>query len=41
VDGVFNQLRDRRDGGLLERNQVRLLTPVGPYDGDLDRGESA
>ena len=41
VDGVFHELRDRRDGGLLEREQVRLVTPVGPYDRDLDRRESA
>ncbi|WP_262176975.1 hypothetical protein [Haloarcula laminariae] len=37
VDGVFHELRDRRDGGLLKREQVRLVTPVGPYDRDLDR----
>lgn len=38
VDGVFQELRDARDGGLLGRDEVRLLTPVGPYDRDLDRG---
>jgi len=29
-------MRDVRDGGLLERDQIRLQTPFGPYDGDLD-----
>lgn len=38
VDGVFHELRDRRDGGLLAREDVRLMTPVGPYDADLDGG---
>lgn len=41
VDGVFDQLRDQRDGGLLGRDEVRLLTPVGPYDAELDGGTSA
>jgi hypothetical protein len=41
VDGVFHELRDRRDGGLLKRDQVRLLTPAGPYDRDLDQEGSA
>jgi hypothetical protein len=36
VDGVFDELRDVRDGGLLERDQIRLLTPFGPYDQDFD-----
>jgi hypothetical protein len=36
VDGVFHELRDRRDGRLLAREEVRLLTPAGPYDADLD-----
>lgn len=37
VDGSFDELRDRRDGRLLAREQVRLLDQVGPYDRDLDR----
>jgi len=36
VDGVFDGSRDVRDGGLLERDQIRLLTPFGPYDQDFD-----
>jgi len=36
VDGVFDEARDVRDGGLLERDQIRLLTPFGPYDQDFD-----
>jgi len=39
VDGSFNQLRDRRSGELFARDDVRLLTPVGPYDSDLDYRE--
>lgn len=39
VDGVFHELRDGRDDQLLEREQVKLVTPVGPYDRDLDRAE--
>lgn len=41
VDGVFQELRDKRDGGLLAREDVQLLTPVGPYDRDLDGRGSA
>lgn len=41
VDGMFHQLRDRKTGTLYERDQVRLLTPVGPYDQDLDRTEGS
>jgi hypothetical protein len=37
ADGVFHELRDRANGELYEREDVRLLTPVGPYDRDLDR----
>jgi len=33
VDPAFDQLHDRRDGRLLDRDEVRLLTPAGPYDG--------
>lgn len=36
MDGVFDELRDRRDSGLLQRADVRLLAPVGPYDRDFD-----
>ena len=36
VDGVFYSLRDRKTGELVERQRVRLVTPVGPYDRDLD-----
>ena len=39
VDGVFQKLRDRREDQLLAREEVRLLTPAGPYDRDLDRRE--
>ena len=39
-DGVFHELHDKRDGGLLAREDVKLMTPVGPYDADLDRGSS-
>lgn len=41
VDGVFHELLDRRDGRLLAREDVRLLTEAGPYDADLDRRGSA
>jgi len=37
VDGVFYELRDRKTGNLLDRSEVRLMTPHGPYDRDLDR----
>lgn len=37
VDGVFYELHDRRDDRLLEREQVRLVTPYGPYDPEIDR----
>ncbi|ELZ30584.1 hypothetical protein C475_00540 [Halosimplex carlsbadense 2-9-1] len=39
VDGVFDELRDKRSGDLLQRDEVLLLTPAGPYDRDLDRRE--
>jgi hypothetical protein len=39
VEPAFDQLQDRRDGRLLDRDEVRLLTPVGPYDRDLDYRE--
>jgi len=41
VDGVFHELRDRREDRLVARENVRLMTPVGPYDRDLDRRGSA
>lgn len=37
VDGVFYGLRDRKTGELVDRKRVRLVTPVGPYDQDLNR----
>jgi len=39
VDGVFNDLLDQKDDDLYARDEVRLLTPVGPYDRDLDYAE--
>ncbi|WP_241966837.1 hypothetical protein [Haloplanus aerogenes] len=36
VDGVFHELRDRKTGECVEREQVRLLVARGPYDRDLD-----
>jgi hypothetical protein len=36
VDGVCHELRDRKSGECYERDEVRLLTPLGPYDRDLD-----
>ncbi|WP_394338934.1 hypothetical protein [Haloplanus aerogenes] len=36
VDGVFHELRDRKTGECVEREQVRLLVACGPYDRDLD-----
>jgi len=41
VDGVFHELRDRKSGHLIERQEVRLLDEVGPFDRDLDRRGSA
>lgn len=41
VDGVFEQLRDRKTGRRYDRSEVRLLTAVGPYDRDLDGRGSA
>lgn len=38
VDGVFYQLLDRKTKKKFERSEVQLLTPVGPYDRDLDEG---
>jgi len=37
IDGVFHQLRDRKTGMLYDRTDVQLLTPLGPYDRDLDQ----
>ena len=39
VDGSFHELRDRKTGELREREHVRLVTPTGPYDRDLDGGD--
>ncbi len=36
VDGVFYELRDQKTGELVDRKRVRLVTPAGPYDRDLD-----
>ncbi|RAW46903.1 hypothetical protein DQW50_00475 [Halorubrum sp. 48-1-W] len=36
VDGVFEELSDRKTGALLARDRVRLVTQAGPYDRDLD-----
>lgn len=40
-DGVFQTLRDRKTGAELPRDRVRLVTPVGPYDRDLDGEEGS
>ncbi|ADQ68468.1 hypothetical protein C499_08592 [Halogeometricum borinquense DSM 11551] len=31
IDPEFQELRDRRDGEPLSRDEVRLMTPAGPY----------
>jgi len=36
VDGSFDELRDQTDGAMYPRDMVRLETPAGPYDRDLD-----
>jgi hypothetical protein len=41
LDGVFHELRDRRTGELIGREDVRLVCETGPYDRDLDRRGSA
>jgi len=41
LDGVFDALLDQTNGELYDREEVRLLTPAGPYDRDLDRKGSA
>jgi protein-arginine kinase activator protein McsA len=40
LDPEFSELRDRKTGELLERDEVRLLTPAGPYQ-DVHREGSA
>jgi len=40
VDGVFHELVDKKTGDEYQRHRVRLLTPTGPYDRDLDRGNA-
>jgi len=40
ADGVFHELLDKKTGAKLERERVRLMTPVGPYDRDLDEEEN-
>jgi hypothetical protein len=37
VDGVFHELHDHKTGENFEREHIRLVTAVGPYDRDLDR----
>ena len=39
ADGSFHELRDQKTGELREREHVRLVTPTGPYDRDLDGGD--
>jgi hypothetical protein len=39
ADGSFHELHDQKTGELCERQHVRLVTPTGPYDRDLDGGE--
>lgn len=41
IDPSFDQLRDDATGELYARERVQLETPAGPYDSDLDGGESA
>ena len=38
TDGVFQHLRDRKTGAKFDREFVQLVTPIGPYDRDLDGG---
>ena len=38
VDATFDELRDRKTDELIGRDSVRLMTPAGPYDRDLDGG---
>ena len=40
VDPEFYELHDRKTGDLLQREDIRLLTPVGPYR-DVHREGSA
>lgn len=40
VEATFDELRDKKTGMLVGRDRVRLVTPAGPYDVDLDEGES-
>jgi 5-methylcytosine-specific restriction endonuclease McrA len=41
LEGTFEELHDKKTDDLLERDEVLLLTPVGPYDRDLAEGGSA
>lgn len=41
VDGVFQQLYDRKAEREYDREEVQLVTAAGPYDRDLDRRGSA
>jgi len=41
ADGVFHELLDKKTGAELPRDRVRLLTPAGPYDRDLDEEEGS
>lgn len=40
ADGVFYELRDKKTDELRPREEVRLVTPAGPYD-DLDQEEDS
>jgi len=40
IDGVFHQLRNAKTGAVLEREQIVLQTPAGPYR-ELYKGETA
>jgi hypothetical protein len=33
VDPVFHELRDESDGEIYERDELKLITPLGPYEG--------
>ena len=41
ADGVFYELLDKKTGAEIPRDKVRLVTPAGPYDRDLDEEEGS
>jgi len=41
ADGVFHELLDKKTGAKLDRDRVRLVTPIGPYDRELDGEEGS